>query len=103
MYALNCQAKESNSFLTKNFTVYRGESVKYINIIPFERLKGKIILFSAFTSTSKELSIAEDFSKRKKSKEIFYKQRKFSVIYKIFIFFFYKDFLIFLFLLKRFF
>ena len=83
MYALNCQAKESNSFLTKNFTVYRGESVKYINIIPFERLKGKIILFSAFTSTSKELSIAEDFSKRKKSKEIFDKQRKFSVIYKI--------------------
>ena len=83
IYALNCQAKESNSFFTKNITVYRGESVKYIHILPFERLKGKIILFSAFTSTSKELSIAEEFSKRKKSKEIFKRQKKFSVIYKI--------------------
>ena len=83
MYALNCQAIESNSFFSKNLTVYRGESVKYINILPFERLKNKIILFSAFTSTSKDPSIAEDFSKRKKSKEIFETQRKFSVIYKI--------------------
>ena len=83
MYALNCQAIESNSFFTKNLTVFRGESVKYINILPFERLKGKIVLFSAFTSTSKDLSIAEIFSKREKSNEIFDKQRKFSVIYTI--------------------
>ena len=83
MYALNSRAKEMKSFYNKNNFIYRGESVKYINIAPFERLKGKIIVLSAFTSTSETLSIAEDFSKRKKSKEIFEKQKKFSVIYKI--------------------
>ena len=83
MYALNIYGAETKSFFTKNKILYRGESVKYINILPYERAKGKIILFSAFTSTSEDLSVAEDFSKRKKSIEIFKQQKKYSLIYKI--------------------
>ena len=83
MYALNYYGSETKSFFTKNKILYRGESVKYINILPYERAKGKIILFSAFTSTSEDLSVAEDFSKRKKSIEIFKQQKKYSLIYKI--------------------
>ena len=83
MYALNIFGAETNSFFIKNKILYRGESVKYINILPYERAKGKIILFSAFTSTSEDLSVAEDFSKRKKSIEIFKQQKKYSLIYKI--------------------
>ena len=83
MYELNCYGAETKSFYTQNKILYRGESVKYINILPYERAKGKIILFSAFTSTSEDLSVAEDFSKRKKSIEIFKQQKKYSLIYKI--------------------
>ena len=83
MYALNKRTEELNAYFTKNNKVYRGESIKYINILPYERLKGKIVVLCAFTSTSEDLSVAESFAKRKESKEIFNEQKKFSVIYYI--------------------
>lgn len=83
MYALNCYGKSSNSFLKKNLILFRGESVNYINVLPFERLKGKIILFSGFTSTSEDYQIAENYSNRKISEKAFKEKHKFSVIYKI--------------------
>ena len=51
--------------------------------MPFERLKGKIILLTSFTSSSEDLSVAIQFSGREKAKEIFKEYKKFSVIYKI--------------------
>ena len=84
MYALNKRTKELNSYFTKNNTVYRGESVNFVKILPYERLKGKIVVLSAFTSTSKDFSVAaNDFAQREISKKIFNENRKFSVIYYI--------------------
>ena len=56
---------------------------QYINLLPFERLKGKKILLTSFTSSSESLSVANIFSGREKAKEIFKEYKKFSVIYKI--------------------
>ena len=84
MYELNKRTKELNSYFTKNNTVYRGESVNFVKILPYERLKGKIVVLSAFTSTSKDFSVAaNDFAQREISKKIFNENRKFSVIYYI--------------------
>ena len=84
MYALNKRTKELNSYFTKNNIVYRGESVNFVKILPYERLKGKIVVLSAFTSTSKDFSVAaNDFAHREISKKIFNENRKFSVIYYI--------------------
>ena len=83
MYSLNNYGLINNNFFNEKKIIYRGAQTNYINLLPFERLKGKIIILSSFTSTSEDESIAIDFSGRKKSKEIFENCRKFSVIYKI--------------------
>lgn len=62
MYALNSHAKESNGFFEKKQTLFRGDKVNYFNLLPYERLKGKIIILPSFTSTSEELSVAERFN-----------------------------------------
>ena len=45
--------------------------LSYSNVLPYERVKGKIILLSAFTSTSEEAKIAEKFSNRKNTKSLY--------------------------------
>jgi len=83
MYSLNNYAQKSNLFFKKKQILYRGAKTNYINLLPFERLKGKIILLTSFTSSSESLSVANQFSSREKAKEIFKEYKKFSVIYKI--------------------
>ena len=83
MYALNYFALKYNCFYTKNITLYRGEKKTYSNLLPFERLKGKIILFSSFISTSEDKNIAIDFSGRLNSEKIYKAKQYFSVIYQI--------------------
>ena len=83
MYSLNNYAQKSNHFFKKKQILYRGAKTNYINLLPFERLKGKIILLTSFTSSSEDLSVAIQFSGREKAKEIYKEFKKFSVIYKI--------------------
>ena len=83
MYALNYYALETNSYFNENKILYRGYKATYVTILPFERLKGKIALFTAFTSASEEESVAQSFSSRKKIKELYEYKKYFSVILKI--------------------
>ena len=83
MYSLNNYAQKSNLFFKEKQILYRGAKTNYINLLPFERLKGKKILLTSFTSSSESLSVANIFSGREKAKEIFKEYKKFSVIYKI--------------------
>ena len=73
MYSLNNYAQKSNLFFNKKQILFRGAKTSYINLLPFERLKGRIILLTSFISTSEDLSIAIQFSGREKAKEIFKK------------------------------
>ena len=83
MYSLNNYALKTNNFYSKKAIIFRGARTNYINLLPFERLQGKIILLSSFTSTSEDETLAVDWSGRKRAKEIFNEYQKFSVIYKI--------------------
>ena len=83
MYSLNNYGFKSNNFYKEEKILYRGTKINYINILSYERLKGKIIILSSFTSSSENYEIAFKFSGRDKSKEIFQNSQKFSVIYKI--------------------
>ena len=53
----------------------------YSSLLPYERAKGKIIILSAFTSTSENLEKAEHFAGR--DKNIYKKRLLFSVIFHI--------------------
>ena len=83
MYALNYFATKSNCFYYEKKTLYRGSKDTYINLLPLERLKGKIILFSAFTSISESKEVALEFSSREKIEGIYKAKKLFSVIYTI--------------------
>ena len=83
MYSLNNYALINNRFFNEKKIIFRGVKTNYINLLPYERLKGKIIILSSFISTSENESLAIEWSGRKNSKEIFNLYQKFSVIYKI--------------------
>ena len=83
MYSLNNYALLNNRFFNEKKVIFRGAKTNYINLLPFERLKGKIIVLSSFISTSENESFVIDWSGRKKLKENFEINQKFSVIYKI--------------------
>ena len=83
MYSLNNYGFKTNNFCEEEKILYRGVKTNYINLLSFERLKGKIIILSSFISSSENEDIAIERSGRKNSREIFRFSKKFSVIYKI--------------------
>ena len=84
MYSLNSFAIKQNKFFKDNKRIlYRGIKLPYSSLLPYERAKGKIILFSSFTSSSELITIAEKFSSRKDSQELYKTNLKFSVIFYI--------------------
>ena len=50
MYSLNNYGFKSNNFYKEEKILYKGTKINYINILSYERLKGKIIILSSFTS-----------------------------------------------------
>ena len=50
MYSLNNYGFKSNNFYKEEKILYKGTKISYINILSYERLKGKIIILSSFTS-----------------------------------------------------
>ena len=83
MKALNNYALKKNQFFIKKEKVFRGAQIEYTNLIRYERLKGKIIILSSFTSTTDDKSVTNTFSNRENSKNIYQNTLKFSVIYEI--------------------
>ena len=86
MYSLNLYAKKKKKYCEDNKKVlYRGTKLYYSCLLPYERAVGKIILLSAFTSTSKGEDVAQAWAERGKGreKEVFKNSMKFSVIFHI--------------------
>ena len=84
MYSLNNYAQKNNMFCIKNNKqLYRGVKLTYSNLLPYERAKGKIILLTSFTSTTEDETLANNWSGRDNTKELYETNLKFSVIFYI--------------------
>ena len=89
MYSLNKYANLEKNYFSDEKDLCRGMKLAYSNVLPYERAKGKVILLSAFTSTSEEQKVAEKFSGRKNTRTLYELKKIFSVI--LFIKNFYKQ------------
>jgi len=84
MYSLNSYAKKNSKYFIENkTTLYRGIKIPYSCLLPYERAIGKIILLTAFTSTSESKSKIIKFSGRNNSAELYKTNQLFSVIFYI--------------------
>jgi hypothetical protein len=84
MYSLNKFAdKEGTYYNLDKQDLHRGMKLSYSSVLPYERVKGKVILLSAFTSTSEEEKVAVNFSGRKNTQSLYKLKKRFSVILNI--------------------
>jgi len=84
MYSLNKYAKKNNKFCNENKKVlHRGVKMTYSDLLPYERAKGKIILLSAFTSTSLDEVFAKRWAGRDDTVALYTANLKFSVVFII--------------------
>ena len=83
MHSLNEYAKRENKFINEKKTIFRGIKIPYTSLLEYERAVDKIIIFSAFTSTSEKEKFALNWASRKDSKELFEANKLFSIIYYI--------------------
>ena len=84
MYSLNSYAIKNNMYCKEaGKKVYRGITMPYTSLLPYERVIGKRILLSAFTSTSENEKKAKLWSRRKISKKIYENDFQFSIVYYI--------------------
>ena len=84
MYSLNNYALENNLYFCQNDKIlYRGIKLPYTVLLPYERAKGKVILLSAFTSTSEDKSFAENWAGRNQAIQLYNTNLKFSVVFNI--------------------
>ena len=79
MYALNKYAKENNKYSKENREFYRGVQIPYSSILPYIRVKRKIIVLPSFISTYENIR----FARRQKSDELYKTKLKFSVLFII--------------------
>ena len=84
MYSLNSYAQRKNKYCMENKkTYYRGVKKSYINLLPYERAKGKIIILSSIISTLGNEDLGKRWSGRMNSIEFYKKNLKFSTIFYI--------------------
>ena len=84
MYSLNKYAMENNKFCKENKKVlHRGAKLYYSCLLPYERALGKRILLSAFTSSSENEDIANNWAGRGRENEVYKNSLKFSVVFHI--------------------
>ena len=84
MFSLNTYGKDNQMYYNSDKKILRrGIKLPYSWLLPYERAVGKVILLSAFTSTSEAEKTARNFSGRVKAKEQYNKHKIFSVIYII--------------------
>ena len=83
MYSLNSYGKNGSYYGLNKTELRRGTKLYYSCLLPYERAKGKVILLSAFTSTTEDESVARNFSGRNAPKTLYKTRLKFSVIFII--------------------
>ena len=84
MFSLNKYAIRKGKYFNKDKKVlHRGAKLYYSCLLPYERAIGKIILLSAFTSTSEKDSVARTWAGRGNEREIYKNSSKFSVVFHI--------------------
>ena len=84
MYSLNKYANKKNLYCTENKKeLHRGAKLPYICLLPYERAKGKIILLSAFTSSSESDALARKWAGRDDTKTLYKTNLRFSVVFII--------------------
>jgi serine/threonine protein kinase len=84
MYSLNKYAQKNKKFCIENQKeLHRGVKMTYSNLLPYERAKGKIILLSAFTSTSQKEELALSWAGRENTQALYKTNLKFSVVFNI--------------------
>ena len=66
MYSLNSYAQKENKFC-KQKILYRGFHISYYSLLSFKRAIGKIVTFHNFISTCEDERVANAFSQRKDS------------------------------------
>ena len=81
MLSLNNYALQQKKYFCENKELYRGASIPYTSLLAYQRAKGKIIILSAFTSSSEILELAQSWSNRYIKKENY--DGLFSVIFYI--------------------
>ena len=60
-YHLNSFALKNEFFFNQNEQeLHRGIKLSFSSLLPYERAEGKIILLSAFTSTSEDIRLQKD-------------------------------------------
>ena len=65
MYSLNNYAISNNKYCTENNKLlYRGAQISYSSLLAYERSVGKIIVLSAFTSSSEDYEFAKEWAGR---------------------------------------
>ena len=83
-YFLDNYAKEYNKYYNENKKVlYKGDKLYYSSLLKYERIKGKIILFPNFTNVYENENLANIYSGRNNSIELYKNSLKFSVIFII--------------------
>ena len=80
MYKLNDYGIKNKKMNKKNFTLYRGMCISYLDALSYQIYKNKIICFQNFFSTSKDKDIAERFASNFDTEEEKRKNYQFSVI-----------------------
>ena len=83
MYSLNQYADKNAKYLTDKKELHRGVKLSYSNLLPYERAKGKVILLSAFTSTSESEGLAKRWAGRQDTMSLYKTNLKFSVVFII--------------------
>jgi hypothetical protein len=83
IYSLNKYGKKQKTWEKKEINLYRGMTLSYIDLLPYDKNLGNIISFPNFISSSSKLSVAENFSQRKISAQERQKSEYFSVILTI--------------------
>ena len=81
MLSLNNYALKQNKYFCENRELYRGASIPFTSLLAYQRAKGKIIILSAFTSSSEKEDLAKSWSNRDIKKEKY--DGIFSVIFYI--------------------
>lgn len=63
IYCLNSYASKKGKGIKKDgLKLYRGLLLNYSDLLSYERLKGELICYPSFTSTSKKLDVAKEFA-----------------------------------------
>ena len=81
MLSLNNYALKQNKYFCENRELYRGASIPFTSLLAYQRAKGKIIILSAFTSSSEKEDLAKSWCNRDIKKEKY--DGIFSVIFYI--------------------